>query len=239
LFKDGRNFVVAGIPAYNEQKAIGEVIVGALKYVDAVVVVDDCSSDSTVDVAKNYGVTVVQHKTNQGYGAAIMSAFRFAKRSGADILVTLDGDGQHDPEEIPLLLESMKETKADIIVGSRFTCSNTGEMPFYRKLGIKFVGFATNSIINAKIDDTQCGFRAYSKNAISQIELTESGMGASLEILFLADRYGLEMREVGISCQYFEGSSTYNPVLHGIRLVLSLIRIATRTNFSMKKDAFF
>ena len=102
MLKKGKDFVIAGIPAYNEQKAIGEVIFGALKYVDEVVVVDDCSSDSTVNVARKFGASIVQHKTNQGYGAAIMSAFRFAKRSGADILVTLDGDGQHDPNEIPL-----------------------------------------------------------------------------------------------------------------------------------------
>ena len=114
------SLIVASIPAYNEEKTIARMILLAKKYVDMVVVCDDGSTDMTAKIAENMGAGVLRHKRNAGYGAAIKSLFGRARELGADIMITLDGDGQHDPNEIPLLLKPITEGIADIAVGSRF-----------------------------------------------------------------------------------------------------------------------
>ena len=112
--------VVVMIPAYNEEKTIAKVVLLAQKQVDMVVVCDDGSKDLTADIAERLGVTVIRHDKNSGYGAAIQSLFRKAMEMNADVMVTLDADGQHDPREIPQLTEPILDDKADVALGSRF-----------------------------------------------------------------------------------------------------------------------
>ena len=132
--------VVVGIPAYNEEKTIAKIVLNAQKFADVVVVCDDGSSDLTCTIAERMGAEVIVHKQNLGYGAALQSIFKRAQEFDADVLITLDGDGQHDPSEIPRLIKPIVDGIADVVVGSRFIDgSGTSEMPLYRRAGVHFI----------------------------------------------------------------------------------------------------
>jgi glycosyltransferase involved in cell wall biosynthesis len=225
LFKP---LIVAGIPAFNEEKTIAKVVMSAQKYADIVVVCDDGSFDKTREIALQLGAEVVCHERNLGYGAALKSLFKRARDFGADVLVTLDSDGQHDAEEIPLLVDPIKEGIAHVVFGSRFKDkAGHADMPFYRKMGIKIITYLSNGSAKNKVSDSQCGFRAYSKKALEHLSVSESGMGASLELLRAIDKSSLKICEVPISCKYnVDGvnTSTENPLTHGIGLVISIIK---------------
>jgi glycosyltransferase involved in cell wall biosynthesis len=127
-------FVIACIPAYNEEKTIAKVIIKTQKYVDKVIVCDDGSKDMTSEIAERLGAIVIKHERNMGKGEALRNLFKKAMELNADIVITLDGDGQHDPDEIPSLINTLKEEKADIIIGSRFLL-NEKNVPGYRAIG--------------------------------------------------------------------------------------------------------
>src|SRR5665647_394239 len=132
------------IPAFNEEIAIGSVVLRAKRYADSIIVVDDGSDDHTVDVAESVGAEVIRHLANQGYGSAIRTCFETARQRDAGVLVTLDGDGQHNPDDIPRLLNAMQETGADIVIGSRFIDHSVYQkIPFYRMVGMKLLDRAT------------------------------------------------------------------------------------------------
>jgi len=158
---------VAGIPALNAAETIGPVIRRARLYVDFVIVVDDGSIDETASVSFQAGAIVVKHKNNLGYGAALRSVFLAAKKIGAEVLVIIDSDGQHNPDEIPTVLKPVVSRTADISIGSRFL-NNDRKVPIYRVFGIKLLNLAT-VFLGANVSDSQSGFRAYSKAAINQV----------------------------------------------------------------------
>ena len=196
-------FVVVGIPAFNEEHSIARVVLEAQKFADAVVVCDDGSTDLTAKIAERLGVTVVRHEQNLGYGAAIRSLFRRALELDADVLVTLDADGQHDPKEIPDVAEPIVQNNADVVIGSRFVCANgTLEMPLYRRLGAKLITRMVNGSAKNGLSDAQSGFRAYNRHALESLSVSETGMGASVEILLKASEQGLKICEVPSSCKY-------------------------------------
>lgn len=213
---------IACIPAYNEESKIENLITLAKKHVDQVIVCDDGSTDNTANVAKKSGAILISHKSNKGYGAAIMSLFDYA-RENADVMVTLDGDGQHDPEQIPLLLDTLTRHNVDVVIGSRFLDNNT-ETPRYRKRGIKIITSAANYGTDIKVSDSQSGFRAYSKNAIEAIHPTEEGMAVSTEILLKVSNKGLSIAEVPITISYDGDTSENNPVPHGISVLANTIK---------------
>jgi len=216
-------FVVACIPAFNEEKNIGGVVVKALKFVDRVVVCDDGSSDLTGDIARGLGAIVVRHERNMGYGATLKSLFHEAMRLGADIVVTLDGDGQHDPRDIPRLLRRLERGDTDIVIGSRFVEGGKSEAPYWRENGIKFISkFVSNDKIT--FTDAQSGLRAYNRKVLESITLTEDGMGVSTEILLKAQESGIKVSEVPVSISYTADSSAHNPLLHGFEVVLSTLK---------------
>ena len=220
-------FVVVGIPAFNEEKTIAKVVLEAQKYANKVVVCDDCSTDMTGEIAERLGAEVVRHKRRLGYGAAIRSLFRRARELGADVLVTLDGDGQHDPGEIPGVVRVVVEDGADIAIGSRFVDKRKAlGMPWYRRVGVRFITRLVNNSSGCKVRDAQSGFRAYSRRALEVLDLSENGMGVSVEILLEAQKQGLKIREVPASCHYGGDveNSTYNPVRHGVEVVMSIVR---------------
>ena len=222
--------VVAGIPAFNEEKTIAGVVLQAQKYADIVVICDDGSSDLTGEIAERLGAVVVKHEKNSGYGAALQSLFKRARELKADVLVTLDSDGQHDPAEIPRLIKPIEDGAAEVVLGSRFKDENgTADMPFYRQLGVKVITKMANGSGKNGVSDAQSGFRAYSKKALAHLSMTENGMSASVELLRAINKSGLKVCEVPISCKYAnsigEKTSTENPLSHGVGLLMSLIKL--------------
>ena len=213
------------IPAFNEEGAIGKLVRKTLSYVDSVVVCDDGSSDNTAKEAENSGAHVIVHDENRGKGSALKSLFEHARHSSADIIITIDGDGQFLPEEIKKLTKPIIEKTSDVVVGYRF--DNDTEMPSYRKIGNKILDHATNIATSITIRDTQSGFRAYSKNAIELIEFSNDGFTADSEILIDASKHGLRISEEKITVIYDTGrrTSTKNPILHGSNVLGSLIEM--------------
>tara|TARA_B100001079_G_scaffold266219_1_gene273044 strand:+ start:477 stop:1355 length:879 start_codon:yes stop_codon:yes gene_type:complete len=218
--------ITIGIPAYNEEKNIAKIITKLKKITDSIIVCDDGSSDMTSEIAKNLGVIVISHKKNMGYGAAIRTIFEKSAEIGSDILVTFDADGQHRIEDVSRVLHPLENSEADIVIGSRFL-GKQSNVPNYRKLGIKVITQVTNSSIKTKLTDSQSGFRAYSKQVLSKISLSEIGMGISTEILIKASSGGLRITEVPITILYSGDTSTHNPVSHGTSVLFSTIKFTS------------
>jgi len=218
--------ITIGIPAYNEEKNIAKIITKLKKITDSIIVCDDGSSDMTSEIAKNLGVIVISHKKNMGYGAAIRTIFEKSAEIDSDILVTFDADGQHRIEDVSRVLHPLENNEADIVIGSRFL-GKQSNVPNYRKLGIKVITQVTNSSIKTKLTDSQSGFRAYSKQVLSKISLSEVGMGISTEILIKASSEGLRITEVPITILYSGDTSTHNPVSHGTSVLFSTIKFTS------------
>jgi glycosyltransferase involved in cell wall biosynthesis len=219
--------IIACIPAYNEERIISDVIQRTKKFVDKVVICDDGSSDKTSQNAQQAGAHVITHTQNKGKGAAMQSLFEYAKTIDADVVVTMDGDGQFLPEEIPKLLKSLHENNSDIVIGYRFDDST--QMPMYRKFGNKLLDKATNMASNLPFRDTQSGFRAYSKKAISLIHFSSEGFSADSEILINAAKNNLKISEEKVTVIYDTGgrTSTKNPLSHFTIVLTSILEIIT------------
>lgn len=221
--------ILVCIPAFNEAKTISEVIMRSKKYADGIIVYDDGSTDDTYEVANSAGASVIRNPENKGYGVAIRSLFQAAKEQDADIMVTLDSDGQHDPDQIPQLIEPVLTQRFDLVIGSRFLNSNDKEkVPRYRSFGIKTITKLTQAASYAGITDSQSGFRAYGRNALSKINLFEDGMAVSIEILLRAKEKNLLITEVPITTNYaIKDTSTHNPISHGIGVLYSVLQFVS------------
>lgn len=219
--------IVAAIPAFNEERTIAKLVLETQKYVDVVLVCDDGSTDMTAEITEQMGAHVIRHDRNLGYGAALKTLFTVARELNADVLVTLDGDGQHDPHEIPVLVESVLENKADIVLGSRFLGSVETCAPRYRRWGIRLISRLASVASNYRFVDAQCGFRVYGRKALNALDLVENGMGSSVEILLKAKKQGLTVAEVSATCEYgdLDRTSTHNALGHGASVLMSIIRL--------------
>lgn len=166
---------------------------------------------------------MVKHLQNRGYGGAIKSCLEMAREQDADLLVVLDADGQHLPEEVSQIVQPVLDGRADIVIGSRFL-ENNNDVPRYRKFGIDVITWLFNAGSPVKVSDAQSGFRAYSRRSLDLLlPLHEEGMSISMEILVKARKLGLRICEVPITCLYIEGSSTYNPVVHGVSVAMATV----------------
>ena len=217
--------MIACFPAYNEEGVIGNLIKKTLPLVDSVVVCDDGSTDLTSKEAKDAGAFVIRHSSNKGKGAALKSLFDFARHSNADIIVTIDGDGQFLPEEIPKLTKDIEDGKSDIVIGYRFETEK--DMPKYRKLGNRVLDELSKQAANLNLRDTQSGFRAYSKHAIKKIYFKNDGFAADSEILIDASEKNLSISEHNVTVLYNTGNrtSTKNPIRHGSGVFISLLEL--------------
>jgi len=217
---------IAAMPAYNEEQYIAKTIVGAYRYVDLVLVIDDGSSDATVEIAQALGALVIRHRTNLGYGGALRTIFSVSRTLGAGALVILDSDGQHSPDDLPALLNGLDEG-SDVVIGSRFLDGSKGDIPAYRKVGMKVLDTATQFAGgDLKVSDSQSGFRAYGRRAIEAVHVTGEGMSAGSEILIQAADAGLQIAEVPITVRYdIEGTSSENPVSHGVGVLMNIVRL--------------
>jgi glycosyltransferase involved in cell wall biosynthesis len=224
-----RPLIVAGIPAFNEERMIAKVVLEARKFVDWVIVCDDGSNDLTAEIAERLGADVIRHEKNLGYGAALRSLFEKAQELGADAMVTLDGDGQHNPSEIPMLMEPVLHGKADVAIGSRFlgTLNDSNGVPEFRRLGIRVITKLTGAVLNHGLSDAQSGFRVYGLKALQCLNMHEDGMGVSIEALLEARKQGLTIVEIPAGCNYkgLERTSACGSFRHGTSVIASIIRL--------------
>ena len=218
--------ITIGIPAFNEEKHLPQILTELKEITNSIIVCDDGSTDNTSIIAKKFGAEVIKHKKNLGYGSAIKSIFQVASEINSDILVTFDADGQHRIEDINKVIQPIKDEEADIVIGSRFL-NNNNDVPGYRKIGIKLITQVTNASIKKHFTDSQSGFRAYKKQVLDNIVLTEQGMGISTEILIKASEKKFRITEIPIKILYEGNTSTHNPVSHGTSVLISTIKFTS------------
>jgi len=216
--------IAIGLPAFNEGKNIASIIVQLKKKYELIIVCDDGSSDFTSVIAKEMGAIVIKHKKNLGYGAAIRSLFLKARELDCDILITFDSDGQHKISDIDRVIQPIKDKQANMVIGSRFLGNIEGDVPTYRKLGIKAITNLVNSNTRNKITDSQSGFRGYDKKTLEKIIPSESGMGVSTEILIKSNKYEFKIIEVPITILYEKEITTQQTLSHGTSVILSTMK---------------
>ena len=222
--------IIIGIPAYNEEEKIADIILKLKEVTDTIIVCNDGSSDLTKQISEENGAIVISHEKNEGYGSAIRTIFLKAKELEADMLITFDADGQHRIEDINSIMNPIIEKKADVVIGSRFLEKRSDEMPNYRKIGIKAITKVTNTSIKVKLTDSQSGFRAYSKKTLEKITPTEEGMGVSTEILIKCSKMDLKIMEIAITVNYQGNTSTHDPISHGTSVILSTLKFISIHN---------
>jgi glycosyltransferase involved in cell wall biosynthesis len=218
--------VMVGIPCYNEEVAIGSLVLRASQYADEVVVLDDGSTDKTASVARFAGAHVLVHDRNMGKGAALRDLFEYATQCGFDIIVIIDGDGQHNPDDIPKLVGPILRDEADIVNGSRYLIGEASSTPHYRRFGQlvldKVTRFGLNNNIN--ITDTQSGFRAFSIKTAPFFRFNSTQMAIDSEMLINAANAQLRIKEVGVGVRYDVGRSSIHPVRHGMEVLMGVLR---------------
>ena len=193
--------VIVGIPAYNEQATIAAVVRGARPHAAAVVVVADGARDRTGWHALHAGARVMRHRHNAGKGAAVATLFRYAVEQGADALVLLDGDGQHDPEQIQDVVGPVLAGQADVVIGSRFLAQRSA-IPRHRALGQRAFNVMTALASGVPCTDSQSGFRAFGRRALRTMRMAEATFSVECEQQFECALHGLRLVEVPISCRY-------------------------------------
>jgi glycosyltransferase involved in cell wall biosynthesis len=214
--------ILAILPAFNEEVSIGSVVLRAKRYADRVIVVDDGSSDRTAEVADLAGAEVIRHQVNRGKGAALKTGFEFL--NGERVVVTIDADGQHDPSDIPKLVEPILKGEADMVNGSRYISGNKRDTPLYRRLGQVVLDKATNLESGLCITDSQSGFRAFAADTKDIFRFNQNGLAIESEMLADAAYAGLRIKEVEIGVRYDVDNSSENPVSHGVKVLVNILQ---------------
>ncbi len=225
------------IACHNEQEHIAAIVRSAKKCAETVIVVDDHSSDDTRGEAEGAGALVIANtEARKGVGIATRLGIRNALERQAEVIVTLDGDGQHDPEEIAKVAELVLKGEADMVIGKRSI--QVGSMPFYRRIGNGIINEVNNLGSFHRVGDSMSGFRAYSGQLLRRLEISEDGFEYIPEILIKAKRSGARIREVPIACIYHESlqmNSSMRPLEHGIRMVLAVAKWRIRLALKGRK----
>jgi glycosyltransferase involved in cell wall biosynthesis len=208
--------VLTAIPVYNEERHLAAVLQEVRRYSEQILVVNDGSTDRTaVLLAQHPDLHVVTHEKNRGYGAALLSAFEYALKSDCDVLVTMDCDGQHEPARIPVLLEAIHD--ADIVSGSRYLREfrqNTLPTPADRRYINETITRELNDLFGLNLTDAFCGFKAYRREALAKLRITETGWGMPLQVWVQAARLCLRVKEVGVPRLYLDPNRAFGGVLN-------------------------
>lgn len=199
--------VCAVIPAYNAVESVGAVVRGALRHLDTVIVLDDGSGDGTAGAARDAGAEVIVIPANRGKGNALRVLFGEARRRGFSAVVTLDADGQHDPEDIPAFLGAHREDPGAIITGSRL--GDGAAIPAHRHNSMLVARYYISIAANGFIEDTQCGYRIYPLDAVEPMALRKERYVTETEILIKAGDSGRTILSLPIRAHYPPGYRTH------------------------------
>jgi glycosyltransferase involved in cell wall biosynthesis len=206
---------LTAIPVYNEERHLPGVLREVRRYSPHILVVNDGSTDRTAELlAREEGLTVITHPHNRGYGAALISAFAHTLQQDVDVLVTMDCDGQHEPARIPVILEAIHD--ADIVSGSRYLRDfrqDSAAPPDRRQIN-RQVTAELNARLGLRLTDAFCGFKAYRKEALAKLHITEAGWGMPLQLWVQAAHLGLRVKEVGVPRLYLDPNRAFGGVLN-------------------------
>jgi len=216
------------IPAYNEGERIGSVVAGVRTSVPeaVIVVINDCSRDKTAAVARQAGAIVISHSFNMGYGAAIQTGYKYAKRKGCDVLVQLDADGQHDPSCIPALVAPVLKGETDVAIGSRFLGSSY-RPPFARRVGMALFRRIVRLVTGKFITDTTSGYQALNRDVVSFFSKDIFPIDyPDADMLIMLHRAGFRIKEVPVRMlENTEGKSMHGglrPIYYMFKMLLSI-----------------
>jgi len=218
------------IPAYNEEKNIAGVINGIKNVIPNtdILVVNDGGEDRTEEIARELGARVISLSYNMGYGVALQTGFKFALKRGYEYAVQIDADGQHDPEDIPKLLDGVFNNKADVIIGSRFLGKGNYRAPFIRRVGMLFFAWLTSLIISEKITDPTSGYQAINKNGLQFYAGDNYPVDfPDADVIIMLHRAGLKIKEIPVnmnpSIQKKSMHSGLKPVYYIFKMFLSIL----------------
>ena len=208
------------IPAFNTSSVVGKVVQQVRQHVSQVLVIDDGSDDSTASEAENAGATVLRHPINLGKGRALRTGFAWALEHGWDLAITLDSDGQHDPDAIPRFLRAYREQSSDIILGVRSLSYH--QMPFHRRMNNRLVSAVGSWLSGQQITDFQTGYRLIRAEVLRSVELTTDRYETESELLIKASRLGFQIAMLPIQAIYGNEISHIKP-LREMRLFTCLL----------------
>ncbi len=218
---------LVAIPVYNEAAHVSAVVDGVLTYAKEVLVVDDGSTDGTSALlSRRCDVDLVRHCHNRGYGAALQSAFDFAVRNDYDILVTIDCDGQHQPQQIPRFVEMAEIEQADIVSGSRFLRHFPGDSdpPEERRRVNEVITRELNELLGLEITDAFCGFKAYRVEALKRFRIDDHGYSMPLQLWVQAAKMKMKVVEVPTPLIYLDQNRSFGGSLDDVQKRLALYR---------------
>jgi len=210
------------IPTYNEANTIADLIKRIRQLSLEVVVVDDGSQDDTSLLAKGNGAIVLRNEKNEGKGSSLRKGFRFALENNFDALITMDGDGQHLPEDIPFFLRLAKYSQSTVFIGSRMFKHR--DMPLVRRITNKFMSWLISVVAKQKIPDSQCGFRLIKKEILEKLKLESCKYEMESELLIKASRLGYKIESVPIKTIYNGEKSQINPLIDTLRFIKLMTR---------------
>ncbi len=210
------------IPTYNEACAIANIIKRIKQQGLEVVVVDDGSCDNTYRIAEDNGAVVLRNPDNEGKGASLLRGFHYALNKDFDAVITMDGDGQHLPSEIPYFTRLAQYSNSGILIGNRML--KRKDMPLVRVLTNQFMSWFISSLARQKIPDTQCGFRLIKKEVLRKINLRTRKYETESEIIIKAARLGFKVESVPIKTIYNGEKSQINPFIDTFRFIKFIIK---------------
>lgn len=210
------------IPTYNEAESIASIIGRIRQQKLEVVVVDDGSQDNTAEIAKNNGAIVLCNQINEGKGASLAKGFRYVLGKDFDAIITMDGDGQHLPEEIPYFIRLATYSNSGLFIGNRM--SKRKNMPYIRVFANKLMSWIISLAAKQNIPDTQCGFRLIKREVLEKINLRTFKYETESEIIIKASRLGYKIESVPIKTIYEGEKSQINPIIDTLRFIKFVVK---------------
>jgi glycosyltransferase involved in cell wall biosynthesis len=217
------------MPALNEEKAVGNLLDRTLNSLQKItsnyeiIVIDDGSKDQTLDICRKKHVTIIHNRYNFGKGYALREGFRHAR---GDIIITIDADGDHNPEEIPLLYQELKNGNADVVLGTRFNKKNNHLVTtVFNTFGNKLFNFLIKCLTNHDFTDSQCGFRGFQKKYLKNLPIHSKGYSIETEMLIALTKKGVRIHEVPISSPVtYYRKSNINRILDGLSIIYKIFK---------------